>query len=102
MIAPVSRSPAASPSPLMARRISPGAVLRRRRRLPPAPHAPQLMCRTEPGLLRDALHPELAVRDQLARERNPQPLHVIERRAAGMLGEQAREIARAHAGDTRQ
>src|SRR6185503_3634514 len=92
MIAPVSTSPAASPSPIMARRISPGPVLRRRLRLPATPHAPQLMGGAEAGFLRDALHPQLAVRDQLARERYPQALHVVERRAAGVLREQPREI----------
>src|SRR5688572_32352483 len=71
----------------------------RRRLLPPPPHPTQLMRRTESCFLRHALHSKLTVRDQLPRERDAQPLYVIERRAAGVLGDQSREVARAHAFD---
>lgn len=62
-------------------------------RFPAAPHTAQLMSGAEAGFLRDALHSELAVGNQLTRERDAQALHIVERRATRVLSEQPREIA---------
>src|ERR1700722_4491357 len=69
----------------------------RRLRLPARPHAPQLLRGPNAGARRDALQVKASLRHQLPCQCEADQLHVIVGRAAGVLGEQARQVAGAGA-----